>query len=78
MIVPRHRCENCTQWSSTDSVWGDCLYASSKGANSEERLMEATYVRKGDERTAVLETKWTFGCVAWKSLKAALADGASR
>lgn len=57
--MPKRRCENCSQWSSTDSVWGTCTTASSSGQWRNEA-----------KRPADLETRADFGCVEWRSLAA--------
>lgn len=64
------RCENCARWASTDRVWGECGYASS--CDDGTKIAHATYVRLGDEKQAILETKYKFGCVVWKSARSAL------
>lgn len=70
MADPRRRCENCSHWSSTDEVWGDCGYAM---RDSIDHTANATYVHSlGDVRSATLETRRDHGCVAWKSLAAVL------
>lgn len=66
---PRMRCENCSFWASTDSVWGSCGYASTR--DDGDKVAHATYVRLGDEKQAELETNYVFGCVKWKSVKGA-------
>jgi len=69
-MAPRRRCENCSHWASTDRVWGSCGYASSR--DDGYKIAHATYVRVGREEQAELETKFNFGCVIWKSTRAAL------
>lgn len=66
----RRRCENCSQWSSTDQVWGDCTYASARDDGT--KIANATYTRLGDEKQAELETRYDFGCSMWKSLQSAV------
>lgn len=64
------RCENCALWASTDRVWGECGYASSR--DDGDKIAHATYVRLGYEKQASLETSYKFGCVVWKSVRAAM------
>ena len=59
------RCENCSQWSSSDKVWGVCDYAS---VDRSDRLACATRLSGGRDLQADLETRFNFGCVAWSSL----------
>lgn len=62
------RCENCSHWSSTDQVWGECTVA---GRYRTGQRMHATYWDEpGDVRDANLETASDFGCVEWSSLAA--------
>lgn len=63
-MKPRNRCETCSQWSSTDKVWGDCMYASSRDDGT--KLAQATHVELGNQKQATLETKWDFGCRVWR------------
>ena len=71
--MPKRRCENCSHWSSTDQVWGECLYAGTDA--DEQRKADARYVlAPGEVVQADLWTRWDFGCVAWSSL-AALVKG---
>ena len=64
MAAPRRRCENCNDWSSTDGVWGECVYASSPDRDG-DKIAHATYARRGNEEQAELETRYDFGCVKW-------------
>lgn len=66
-MASQRRCENCTNWMNSDGVWGVCFYASNDN-DTPERRAAATSVRLGREHPADLETKYDFGCVAWKSL----------
>ena len=62
------RCENCSRWSSTDQVWGECTVAS-RYANGQRS--HATYIEEpGRVLDACLETRHDFGCVEWKSYAA--------
>lgn len=60
---PRKRCETCSHWSSTDKVWGDCMYASTEDYG---KIAQANYVSGGNARQATLETKYDFGCRVWR------------
>lgn len=71
MARPRKRCENCTQWSSTDQVWGSCTYASSRDRDG-TKIALAEYVDLGEEHQADLNTRYDFGCVLWASLAKAI------
>lgn len=66
----RKRCENCSQWSSTDQVWGECMYASSRDDGT--KIAHARYISLGDEKQAELATRYDFGCSLWKSLRSAV------
>lgn len=67
------RCENCSAWSSTDRVWGDCTVIRSE--NSFRPSIERAYVNEeGSRPQAELWTKYNFGCVEWASLKAVVAS----
>ncbi len=72
--MPKRRCENCSHWSSTDSVWGNCFIASTNGQwRNEAKRACASYVASlGDVQPADLETRADFGCVEWKSLTAVI------
>lgn len=57
------RCKNCDQWSSTDRIWGECIYMEREHP---DQKAHATYVeRMGDVRDARLETRFDFGCSVW-------------
>jgi hypothetical protein len=66
--APRHRCENCSLWSSTDRVWGLCTYPE----QTKDPSAQAVYVRRGEEIKARFETEWKFACVAWESFAKAV------
>lgn len=63
MNKPRKRCENCSRWSSTDKVWGDCMYASTE---DHAKIAQAQYVISGLEHQATLETRYDFACRVWQ------------
>lgn len=72
--MAKRRCENCTRWSSTDQVWGDCTLHSERDRGQDRRAYAAYVDGPGDVRDAELRTKWDFGCVCWESL-ASLVNG---
>lgn len=57
------RCGNCAAWQSRDSVWGDC-----ERSLSDDARMAVPPPEWGP--TEMLETKFTFGCVEWRSKNA--------
>lgn len=66
--MTKRRCENCTHWSSTDQVWGECTLLSAPD-RGQERKAHAQYVlAPGEVEGAEVWSRWDFGCVAWASL----------
>ena len=67
----KRRCENCSHWSSTDQVWGECTLISDR--RRDERKAFAQYVAApGDVEDADFWSRWDFGCALWASLAAAI------
>lgn len=70
--MSRRRCENCSHWSSTDQVWGECTLLSAPD-RGQERKAHAQYVAApGDVENADVWSRWDFGCVLWDSLATAI------
>lgn len=66
--MSRRRCENCSHWSSTDQVWGDCTLLSAPDRGQERRAYAAFVAGPGEVEDAEVRCRWDFGCVAWDSL----------
>lgn len=67
----KRRCENCSHWSSTDQVWGECTLISDH--RRDERKAFAQYVAgPGDVEDADFWSRWDFGCSLWASLAGAI------
>lgn len=66
--MPKRRCENCSHWSSTDQVWGECTLLSAPDRGQERRAYAQYVAAPGEIEDAEVWSKWDFGCVAWDSV----------
>lgn len=71
------RCQNCGHWTGTNGSWATCAYASTgPDCHDEQQIARAKFLRSGDEKQATLETHYSFGCAAWKSISPLTQEGA--